>query len=242
MISKTRGIVLHHIKYLESGIIVYMFTRDLGRQTFIIQGVRRKKATYKINMFQPLYILDLETYYKPGNEMHRIKEVKNYSPYVSISNNIYKSSIVLFLAEVLYKSLQTVESNHQLFDFITDSLLFLDKTQKGFSNFHLLFLLKLSHFLGFRPNLSGIKESKYFDLKEGILRPFPPDHPFYMGPPQSKILIDLSSLNYESLISYEISYPNKNIFLEHLLDYYQLHELNLTPIKSFKVLKEVFHT
>ncbi|MDX2442556.1 MAG: DNA repair protein RecO [Bacteroidales bacterium] len=242
MIYKTKGIVLHHIKYGDSGIIVYMYTRELGRQTFMIQGVRKKKATTKINMFQPLYQLDLDAYYKPGNTMHRLKEVKNSTPYISISNNIYKNSIVLFLAEILYKSLQTEEPNYPLFDFIGDSLMTLDKTEIGFSNFHLLFLLRLSDFLGFHPNTSEMKELNYFDLREGVFSTFRPEHPFYMDPRQSKILTDLINLDFGSLAAYKLSYADRNIFLEHMLDYYQLHELNLTPIKSFKILKEIFHS
>ena len=241
MIYKTKSIVLHHIKYGDSGIIVYMYTRERGRQTFIIQGIRKKKASNKINMFQPLFLLDLEAYYKPGNEMHRIREAKNFPPYTSISNNLYKNSIILFLAEILYKSLQTEEANHILFDFISDSLLFLDKSRNGISNFHLLFLVKLSNYLGFHPNVTGMQEHYFFDLREGIFKPNRPNHPFFMESRQTQILIDLLNMDFDLISTYELSYPERNIFIENMLEYYQLHELNLTPIKSFKILKEVFH-
>jgi len=58
---------------------------------------------------------------------------------------------------------------------------------------------------------------------------------------QTQILVDLLNMDFDFLSSYELSYPERNIFIENMLEYYQLHELNLTPIKSFKILKEVFH-
>ena len=240
MMQKNKGIVLHHVKYGESGIIIYMFTRNFGRQTFIVQGIRQKKALIKINIFQPLYILKLETYHKPGKEIHRIKEAKIHKPFHNISNNIYKSTIVLFLSEILYRSLKTEEPDYRLFDFIESSLEILDKLQTGYANFHLIFLLNLSRFLGFQPDLRDVGTSGYFDLKEGVMRDNLPAHSLYLSKMHSKIFAELNALNYESMGNYKISHTDRNLMTEHLLDYFQLHELNLTPIKSFKILKEVF--
>jgi DNA repair protein RecO (recombination protein O) len=240
MMQKTKGIVLHHIKYGDNGIIVYIFTRNMGRQTFIRQGIRQKKTAVKRNLFQPLFLLDLETYYRPGREMHRIKEAKIYKPYQNIPENIYKNTIVLFLAEILYKSLKTEDPNIPLFDFIEYSLETLDHLPTDFANFHLLFLYNLTRFLGFQPNLSGSGTEGYFDLREGIMRDHLPTHSFYLSKKYSKILTDLGNIQYENLDQFKISHPDRNTMTEHLLDYYQLHELNLTKIKSYKVLKEVF--
>lgn len=240
MMQKTKGIVLHHIKYGDSGIIVYMFTRNMGRQTFIRQGVRQRKATLKVNLFQALFLLDLEAYYKPGREMHRIKEAKIYKPYRTIHSNIYKNSITLFLAEILYKSLKAEEPNVPLYDFIESSLETLDHLPTGYANFHLLFLYNLTRFLGFQPNLSDSPAEGYFDLREGIMRSNRPAHSFYLSKEHSKILAELGNIHYENLDEFRISHSVRNAMTEHLLDYYQLHELNLAEIKSYKILKEVF--
>ncbi len=239
MMQKTKGIVLHHIKYGDNGIIVYIFTRNLGRQTFIRQGVRQKKAAVKRNLFQPLFLLDLEAYYKPGREIQRIKEAKIYKPYHAIPGNIYKNTIVLFLAEILYKSLKTEDPNVPLYDFIEYSLETLDHLPGNFANFHLLFLYNLTRFLGFQPNLSYTGTEGYFDLREGVMRENLPSHSLYLSKEHSKILTDLSTLQYENLDQFKLNHLNRNLMTEHLLDYFQLHELNLAEIKSYKILKEV---
>ena len=240
MILKTRGIVLHHIKYRESGIIAHVFLRDIGRQSLLIQGVRGKYSKRKLTLFQPLYILDLEIYYKPQKTLHRIKEVKNYMPYLSIPHDIIKTSIGLFLAEVLYHCLKSEEKEPDLFDFLVNSFQILDHSNSGIPNFHLIFLLKLSRFLGFYPNLYGLDDPFCFDLKNGIFRISPPNHPFYLSQTHTKILKDLLGLNYEQLNDCSINSKIRSEMLENIIDYYKFQEQTLSEIKSIKILREVF--
>jgi len=240
MILKTRGVVLHHIKYRESGIIAYVFTREFGRQSLLIQGVRGKQSKGKPGLFQPLYILDLEIYYKPQKSLHRIKEVKNHSPYLSIPHNIIKTSISLFLAEILYHCLKSEEKEPELFDFLVNSLEILDHSNSGISNFHLVFLLKLSRFLGFYPNLSGLNAPYCFDLKDGIFRTTPPNHPFYISQTHTTIFKNLMELNYEQMKSFSMTNKVRSEILENIIDYYKFQEQNVSGVKSIKILREVF--
>ena len=240
MILKTRGIVLHHIKYRESGIIVHVFTRELGRQSLLIQGIRGKNSKGKLSLFQPLYILDLEIYYKPKKSLHRIKEVKNHSPYLTIPHNIIKTSIGLFLAEILYQCLKSEEKEPELFDFLVNSLQMLDHSNSGIPNYHLVFLLKLSRFLGFYPNLSGLSTPCCFDLKDGIFRTTPTNHPFYLSQIHTTIFKSLMELNYEQMKDFSMSNKIRGEMLEHIIDYYKFQEQNVTGIKSIKILREVF--
>ena len=240
MLNKTQGIVLHHLKYRETGLIIHMFTRNLGRKSFLIQGLKGKKASAKINYFQPLYMLEIEYYENRKTDIQRIKEVKILLPYTSIPFNIHKSSISIFLAEVLYKTLKTEEPSHSLFDFIQHALQILDITETGFANFHLVFLLDLSNVLGFSPNISRIEKSDYFDLREGVFRNIPPDHPFFLSKETSQIFKQLVRLNYETMGTLKLSREMRIRLLENLLDFYQLHEINLGRIRSFEILKELF--
>lgn len=240
MILKTKGIVLHHIKYRESGIIAHVFLRDIGRQSLLIQGIRGKSSKGKLSLFQPLYILDLEIYYKPQKTLHRIKEVKNHKPYLSIPHNIIKTSIGLFLAEILYHCLKSEEKEPDLFDFLVNSFQILDHRSSGISNFHLVFLLKLSRFLGFYPNLSGHDHPFCFDLKDGIFRISPPNHPFYLSQPHTTILKDLLKLNYEQLKNFSLSNKVRGEMLNNIIDYYIFQEQPIAGIKSIKILREVF--
>ena len=72
MYSQTKGIVLSSVKYSESSIICKLYTDKLGLQSYIVNGVRKKKGGSAY--YQPLNILDLTVYHKNNNQLKRIKE------------------------------------------------------------------------------------------------------------------------------------------------------------------------
>ena len=118
MLHKTRGIVLHSIKYGDSGIITSIYTELFGRVSFIMQGIRSKKSLVKGSYLQSLFLVEMELYYKPGRELHRIREIKNAVPFASIPFEIAKSTQAIFLAEVLNKILREEEPQQKLFEFL----------------------------------------------------------------------------------------------------------------------------
>ena len=122
MLHKTRGIVLHYIRYGETSIIAHIYTELFGRQSYIINKVRSKRPSFSLNFFQPLTILDIETYYKPSNDIQRIKELKRHIPLDQIYSDITKSSIAIFIAEIIYKTLHEAESNLSMFNFLSERI------------------------------------------------------------------------------------------------------------------------
>ncbi len=144
MLTSTEGIVLHFIKYGESSVITTIYTRDFGRQSYLINAARSKKSKNRAGLLQPLFLVDLVAYQKPSRELHRVKELKSNKTYQNIAFDITKTTQAIFLSEVLYKSLNEQESFPEMFDFIKNSLLYFDLMDAGFSNFHLYFLFRLT--------------------------------------------------------------------------------------------------
>ena len=149
MIEKTRGIVLNQIKYTDSGIVARLYTREFGRISFMIKGMRNRKSGKHNILFQPLFILDLEVYYKAAREMQTIKEFSvAFTPY-DIYSDIRKSSVAIFLGEVLTSVLKEESPNEDLFIFVEKSIRYFETSTDGYANFHLAFLAGLSSYLGF---------------------------------------------------------------------------------------------
>ena len=241
MLNKTRGIVLHHIKYSETSVIVTIYTEVFGRQSYIINGVRRKKAKIKANILQPLFLLDMEVYHKPKNEIQRVKEIQNAFVFNSLPFDIRKSSLAIFIAEILYKTIQEQEPNPDLFEYLYNSIQVLDLKVEGISNFHLYFLIHLSKYLGFFPNNNFSESNCFFDLKAGRFVLIKPIHIFCLDAEQSKILSQLIKFSENQHEALKISNKNRAVLLEKILDYYSLHNEGVFGIKSLSVLKEVFH-
>lgn len=239
MLEKTRGIFLHSVKYSETSIIAVIYTEVFGRRSFVINGARGKKSAVKAVAFQPLYLLDLEVYFKEGRDIHRLKDVRISNPYSTIPFDIRKSSQVIFLSEVLYKCLKEEEPNPGLFNFIFNSLSYLDLTDHGISNFHIWFLFKLTQFLGIYPNSDNALISNFFDLQKARFVSHEPAHNQFTDKHVTILLSRLFEVDYASLEKLEYTQNDRRMILEKLLEYYHIHFDNMGEIKSLIVLQEV---
>jgi DNA repair protein RecO (recombination protein O) len=240
MLEKTRGIILSQIKYTDSGIVARMYTRKFGRQSFLVRGMRKKKTGKHSVMFQPMFILDLEMYYKESHEMHLLKEFSvAFTPY-EIYSNIKKSTVAIFLGEVLTSVLKEESPHFDLFDFIEESIIYFDNCKEDFANFHISFLAGLSSFLGFEPGPRENDSDIFFDLKNGRFVSIPPVHGNYLNEEVSNILADIFEASFDTAGKIIMTGVMRNEVLEAIVRYYSIHLPGLKKINSLEVLKEVF--
>ena len=241
MLQKTKGIVLHTLKYNENSLIVEMYTSLHGRISFITNVPRSRKASVKTVLFQPLSLIELEADFKNKGKLVRIKEAKPYSPFISLPYDPYKSSIALFLAEFLYRAVREETENLPLFSYLEHSLIWLDECSTGFANFHLVFLMRLSRFLGLYPNLDHYFPGDYFDLQSGCFVSTPPQlHTSYINPEESARLQTLIRMNYDTMHLFEMNRQQRARVLSIIIDYYRLHVHDFPALKSLDILKELF--
>lgn len=220
MVFKTRGIVLKYFKYSETSIIVKIFTERFGLQSYIINGIRSKKAKSKIALFQPLTLLELVVYHKKNGTINRISETKCAEPFLTIPYEVKKSTIGIFIGEVLYKSIKEETESSEMFEFIHNSINILDHLNVNYENFHLQFLLKLTKYFGF-----GIENATTFfsflDSEEHI-----------------KALNLLIREPYQNSI--HITNTSRRMLLDEIVNFYKLNMDSFSEINSMKVLKELF--
>ncbi len=241
MLIKTRGIVLQQFKYSDSSLIVKIYTEELGLQSYMVKGSRSKKSTQKPAYFQPLSLIDLVVYHKENKQLHAIKEITSAYAWKHIPFNVEKQAILLFLDEMLYKTLREESPNQPLFNFIYNSLHWFDLEEKDYLNFHLFFLLQISRFLGFYPKLTQYNKVEFFDLQEGIFLTAEPVHPYYSTNPVTEDLLFFLHQTIETSKGYPLSTFRRRNLLETLISYYQLHLPEMGTIKSLEVLTAVLH-
>jgi len=240
MFHLTRGIVFRQTKYSDSSLVVRILTEETGLCSYIIKGARGPKAKIKASLFQPLSLLDLVASQKEKNDLHHIREARVSYPYQSIHLDIRKSSILLFLNELLYKSIREEAVNPELFQFIFDHLILLDQTEENPASFHLLFALHLSRYLGFFPQGRYLNENTVFDLVEGhfVQNEALPVENFITG--QSCFwLSKLLGTSPEKFYTVTIPYAVRSELLEKILRYYHFHLPLTGEFKSHIVLHEV---
>ncbi|WP_129716014.1 DNA repair protein RecO [Pedobacter sp. SYP-B3415] len=239
MLYKVKGIVLKTTDYSESSVVVQIYTDVFGIQSYLINGVKKPKAKIRLNMLQPLHLVDMVAYHKPANQVQRVAELRTSPVYLSIPYDPIKRTIVIFLNEVLYKSIRGQDADQNLFDFIHHALCWLDGSVGHNSNFHLSFLLKLTGFLGFGPGGTGRGVHLYFDLQEGEFGSALPSHPYFLDEEDADLFLKLFREKFEELNHLQISAATRKSVLGKILIYYQLHVAGFGEVKSHKILEEI---
>ncbi|WP_373496528.1 DNA repair protein RecO [Aquiflexum sp.] len=226
-LKKTKGLVISFLKYRETSIIVRIFTRDLGLKSYIVNGVRSKGAKSKMAFYQPLTQLDMVVYDKEGASLNRISEVKLAKAYEKIPFDFQRSSIAMFMGEVLGKSIYDDYQNESFYDFLEYSLDQLDKESVILVHFPLVFLWECSKYLGFAPN----DAASFFDELT--------DEAYHPG--QLKEEIDyLNALIEESFAcNQKVHAIHRKKLLDHFLMFYSRHLESPYEWKSVKVLRQL---
>ena len=226
MLFNTRAIVLRFVKYGETSIISTIYTEEFGLSSYIINGVRSKRSKGKIALFQPLSLLDMVVYQKEGRDINRLSEVKNLDPLNDLRSDITKSSIGLFISEVLNKCIKEESPNEQLFQYLFDSIQLLNRLDSNYENFHLIFLLKLSKFLGFEPQNSAVFYADIESLSSDSTSA------------NREIMNRLINDGFTSKL--KISSQTRSLLLSDILNFYRVH-IDLPTLKSVKILHTILN-
>lgn len=241
MIIKTPGIILHSFKYAETSIIARIYTRELGLQSYMVPGVRKSRAKIRQNLFQPLCILDLVVYHKEREGLHRIKEVSCPKPYSSIPYDIKKTSIAIFLAEIMQHALKSQEASPSLFDFLKESFYHLDGTKEKIADFHLVFLIQLSRHLGFQPRNNYDASHCFFNLQEGVFKQNPGHPDLCLDKILSKHFLEILNADLPVSDSLVIPGPIRKELLHKIIDYFGFHLAGMPEVRSHGILETVLH-
>ena len=240
MLTKTQAIVLHSLKYGESRLIVDMFTRTFGRQSFIVSIPKTSKGKIKKQFFQPLTLLEIETDIRPKLQLQKLNDVRLLTPFASIPFEPDKLAISLFVAEFLYYALRSEQRNELLYDYLEYSIMWLDGQQANYANFHIVFLLRLTRFLGFYPNLDDYVDGDYFDLRESEFMRNPPVHRDFLHPEEAQKVQLMMRMDFPTMHLFRMSHNDRNRLLEISIKYYRLHLPDFPEMKSIEVLQALY--
>jgi DNA repair protein RecO (recombination protein O) len=239
MLHKTRAIVFKTTDYGESSVIVQLFTEKFGLQSYIVNSVKKPRAKITQNMLQPLHLLDVVVYHKNNNSVQRISELKNSPVLLSVPYDVIKSCLAIFLNEVLYKAVRQQGADENLFGFIFSAVEWLDHQSEGLANFHLLFLIQLTRYLGFYPDKTLGADADYFDMENGTFSKFKPNSVLYLLQPHTLNFYKLLQCGFENASQLKLNNDERRYLLNKLLEYYALHIDSFGNIRSQMVLEEI---
>jgi len=239
MLITTHAIVLSKLKYRDNDLIVKCYTKELGVVSFLLRGVlKSKKGSAKAAYFQLLSQLEITINYKENRSLQSLSEVRLNHLYSSLHTHVLKSAIVMFLSEVLSSALREEEQNETLFSYLETTLLWLDE-QGDYANFHLLFLLNLSKYLGFYPDVTE-RELDHFNIVEGKFQ-LKQDFRNTITGEDLNLLKKLLETTFDTLQNVKVNARQRQSFLNMILLYFELHLGSFKQPKSLKIFNQVFN-
>jgi DNA repair protein RecO (recombination protein O) len=239
MIIKTRGIVFRVVKYGETSVITDIYTEERGLQSYILNSVRAKKPKFHSGLVQVMSLVEMVAYAREGKELQHVKEFRSAYPFQSIPFDVIKGAVGTFMVELAQKTIKESEANAELFHFLYEIFVYLDKTEHNIANTHLSFMVKLCAFLGILPEHNGENVNTYFDLKEGTFVNEVPLHPNFMGQLQSRYLQTFMEIPFDESHTIPMKGEDRRQFVQQMIKYYELHIPNFHELKAFAVLQMV---
>ena len=240
MTTKTLGIVLRIVRYSDKSSIATVYTREFGRISYMIYGLSGKKSSTKSALFLPLSIIEINAVHHPGKELQQLKDVRIEYALNGISSDPAKNAIALFLTELLHKTLKQPEADETVFDFIKQGIQLLNEMKEGIANFHLIFMLKLTRYLGFEPNRED-EEAYYFDLLNGIFLRDKPMHVHFLSAEITSVFASVLHCDFITMENLHLNRSKRNDLLDGLIEYYRLHMPDFHGLNSTAVLRELFN-
>lgn len=243
MLERTRGIVLHTIRYDDDQVIADIFTESRGNLSFMVRQPRSRRSQVRSVLLRPLSILELDFDYRAQHNMQRIREMRVAVPYVELPYHPLKCALALFLAEFLHYALRSEEGNQSLFRYLEFGLRWLDEARGGLANFHLVFLVRMSRFMGFWPNVEECGGAPAdvcaFDLREGVLCCEVPMHNDVLRGEEARLVPLFLRVNFRSMDRLQMTRKQRNRVLEVIISYYRLHVPEIPELKSVAVLHDM---
>lgn len=226
--------------FSDTKMMVDTLSREEGRMSCILSVGTSKKSKWKRQIFQPLSILELELERKTPGQIAVIKDAHIAIPFTSIPFQPYKLTISIFLAEFLSNATRSEQDTALLYDYISESIQWLDSVVEGFSNFHLVFMMRLTKFIGFYPNIEDYSDGCSFDLQNGCFTKLAPQQRGFLNPEDTKKMQLIMRMNYETMQLFKMSHADRNRCLDVILDFYRLHVPDFREMKSLPVLRDMF--
>jgi len=225
--------------YSETSIIARIYTEQLGLQSYIAKGVRKKGARIKRNLFSPLSILQLVANYKEGEGMRVIREASCEYQLNGIATDMAKTAVSMYISELLSHSVTAQMADPGLYEFIEDAILNLDRANGSVAGFPLSFTIGLTQFMGFDPHNNFSVNETFFDMEEGNFCSHPPCHPYYLASPLSDRLSEVITALNAGVVSIVADHSTRNALLAKMLEYFRIHIPAFGEMKSVQVLSDV---
>ncbi|KIO45350.1 MULTISPECIES: DNA repair protein RecO [Porphyromonadaceae] len=234
----TNAIVLKNIPYTENQRILSVFSAERGFLSLItpVNTIKRRNN----HATQCMQIVEIEYIFNEKNNIHKLTTIVNTRNTTAIYLDVYKMNIALLWGEILNLTLRNEGKNETLYEYIENSIEYLNSAQRDIANFNLFFLFHLASLLGFDINSSTYRPGYILNLNDGNFYPTAGNDSYSTGPHAAQAIYKLCNSPLADIGNIPLNRQSRSIILDILLLFLSFH-LNINfNIKSIKVIREIF--
>lgn len=245
MKKKITGIALGSIRHSDRYNVTNVYTLEKGRMALLTPAGSGKGGRQTASRLQPLSVFEAQV---TISSTHELCIPSGITP-CRVWRNLYfqpeKATVAFFIAEFLSRLLRDAPSEPNVWRYITESIEYFDTIddKTATANFHIAFLIGMTHFMGIHPDLSGFTPGMEFDMQAGEMTlPFLSMKPgrVRLDAKKSAFMPKLDRINYANSRHFRFSGKERSELLDLILQYYGCHFPGSDNLKSPEVLKEVF--
>ncbi len=250
MITSTKAIVLHSLKYGDDKVIVRLLTEACGLQSCIAKtaksgraaggGTRTSRGRLRPQYLQPLTLLDCELDIRPTAQLQHIADARLAAPLTTVPYDARKMALAMFTAEFTLAVCTHEAADANVYRYVESAVRWLDSSKDGFANFHLTLMMRLCRLLGFYPNTDDYEDGAWFDLRSGCFCSACPLHTDRLAPCDAARVRPLLRMDFNTMHLYRLSRHERNQLTDLILTYYRLHVNAFPELKSTAVLQELW--
>ncbi len=237
--ASLQGIIIRTIPYKDHIQIVKVFTEHHGLMSFSVR-LSKSKTGIQRHVCQVMNLVEIEANIKEESDLQTARNMRLATPLATIPFDPSKSAMILYLGELLSKTLPDQYHNKPLFKFLFDAVLLLDDSMH-IQNFHLWATLEVIRHYGFYPTQPQIAQPTVFDLLENEFRRDRPLHPFFLEKEETALVLDLIDKDWSAAQFIAANGTARKNVLNGLLQMVNLQLELKVSYKSLDVLHQVFH-
>jgi len=152
-IHKTEAIVLKGFNFRETSLIVDLYTRDFGKISGLLKGIRTDPAKFASNLDLFSYN-DVIFYQKINSSLHLVSQVDKKDGFDAVRRDITKAGVASFMMELLSALMPVEDKNEDVFNLSLACL-----NELGGINYPekimTIFKIKMLSLSGFKPHFDS---------------------------------------------------------------------------------------
>ena len=230
MQSSSLAFILHSTRQGESSRIIKAYSLDLGLISVFAKGLSGRKKNNPAALVFPLSQVEIEFTRKASSDLYFLRKLNPAGP-ADLMTNPWRSSIAMFMAELVQNAVLEEEPNLQIYETILSWKQALLSTDQ-WADFPLKFGIALMEPLGIKPNTDEI--GNFFDFREGSFTSSRPLHEDFLDGDLSRVwgcYLGMDSVGEKDKLK-------AKRLLDPLMNYYGIHLEGFKSLRTLGILRE----